>query len=673
MTRTLTLTLLLLYAFAPNCATAQDDEKVDADRLTDGDVTEVTVYQGQALVTRSVTLPGDQTGLQEVVVTNLPALILPESLYAEPGEGLEIRSVRYRTRPVEQDVRAEVRELDEQLQELRDELSAVEREQKLLADRTKYLNSLEGFTAGTAKNELEHGVLNAETLTSLTELIFSRREQVAAEELELAKSQRGLNEEINLATRKRQNITSGSATTVREAVVFVDAQEAGASLRLRYLVAGAGWSPSYNLRAGADRKQVTVEYNAQVQQMSGEDWTDVAMTLSTATPSLVAEPPKLDPLAIRLGDSPASGGPKVAVGAEEYSRLKRQLDASRDRLSDVRNRLGELNAAVEQAAEPSTAASDGFEAPAFAADLDLPFRQGSFDRSVPQLAQSYGGMAGGAGGNGQGPGQQAAGRPLDRFGYGANGDAGLNYFANESQILDFNARGIVGKAQGSSSVSQPPAEGVSVSYKLAGRTSLPSRSDRQLIQIARLPLQGDFYRLATPVLTGYVYEEAKLTNTGDVVLLAGPASTFLGDEFVGRGAVPTVAAGESFTVGLGIDASLRAGRELVSKEETIQGGNRIVDFVYRLSVENFAGEAAEVRLVDRIPTVAEDDIKITLVDPGKKLADYPDQAAERKLGLLRWDLEAPAGSTGADSAAVEYTLRVEYDKELSIVGMPAKR
>ncbi|QDU90498.1 hypothetical protein Pla175_39030 [Pirellulimonas nuda] len=663
MTRPLTLTLLLLYAYSPNSATAQDDEKVDADRLTDGDVTEVTVYQGQALVTRSVTLPGDQTGLQEVVVTNLPALILPESLYAEPGEGLEIRSVRYRTRPVEQDVRAEVRELDEQLQELRDELSAVEREQKLLADRTKYLNSLEGFTAGTAKNELEHGVLNAETLTSLTELIFSRREQVAAEELELAKSQRGLNEEINLATRKRQNITSGSATTVREAVVFVDAQEAGASLRLRYLVAGAGWSPSYNLRAGTDRKQVTVEYNAQVQQMSGEDWTDVAMTLSTATPSLVAEPPKLDPLAIRLGDSPASGGPKVAVGAEEYSRLKRQLDESRDKLSDVRNRLGELNAAVAHTPASEPQQQQPLEAPAFAADSSMPYRQGSFDHSVQQSGQPYGGM----GGDGQ-----AAGRQSFQVGFGVNGDAGLNYFANESQILDFNAEGIVAKSKDSRG-SQPPAEGVSVSYKLAGRTSLPSRSDRQLIQIARLPLKGDFYRLATPVLTGYVYEEAKLTNTGDVVLLAGPASTFLGDEFVGRGAVPTVAAGESFTVGLGIDASLRAGRELVSKEETIQGGNRIVDFVYRLTVENFAGEEAQVRLVDRIPTVAEDDIKITLVDPGKKLADYPDQAAERKLGLLRWDLEAPAGSTGADSAAVEYTLRVEYDKELSIVGMPAKR
>ncbi len=656
--------LLLLVAVSPGVALARDEAPVDPDRLTGGDVTEVTVYQGQALVTRTVQVPGDGAGLQEVVVTDLPALILPESLYAEPGEGLEVRSVRYRTRPVEQDVRAEVRELDEQLQALRDELAAVERQQRVLAERAAFLGNLEGFTTGTAKQELEHGVLNAETLTSLTELIFTRREEVAAGELELAKRQRGLNEEINLVNRKRQNITSGSATTVREAVVFVDAEKAGASLRLRYLVAGAGWTPSYNLRASSERDQVTVEYNAQVQQMSGEDWTDVAMTLSTASPSLVAEPPKLELLAIRLGDSPATGGPKVAVDAEEYGRLKRQLDESRDKLSEVRNRLGQLSDAVS---EPATEApmQQAANAPAIAGAM--PARQGSFGLDGRFAGRAFGGGAGGEFAEGEAQGSVAGGASV-----GVNNDAGLNYYANESQILDFNARGI-GRKSKDSGASQPQAEGVSVSYKLAGRTSLPSRADRQLIQIARLPLKGDFYRLATPVLTSYVYEEAKLTNTGDVVLLAGPASTFMGDEFVGRGTVPTVAVGESFTVGLGIDASLRAARELVSKEETIQGGNRIVDFVYRLTLENFADAGADVRLVDRIPTVAEDDIKITLTDPGKKLASYPDQATERKQGLLRWDLNTPAGATGVDSVAVEYTLRVEYDKELSIVGMPAKR
>ena len=55
-------------------------------------------------------------------------------------------------------------------------------------------------------------------------------------------------------------------------------------MKVRYLVEAASWSPSYNIRADAARKSATVEYQASIEQMSGEDWNDVTMTLSTATP-----------------------------------------------------------------------------------------------------------------------------------------------------------------------------------------------------------------------------------------------------------------------------------------------------------------------------------------------------------------------------------------------------
>ena len=84
----------------------------------------VTVYQGQALVTRELEVPQAQ-GLLEVVVTNLPENVLPGSLFAEPADGVQIRSVRYRARPIEEDVRKEVRELDQQIQDVQDKFAAV--------------------------------------------------------------------------------------------------------------------------------------------------------------------------------------------------------------------------------------------------------------------------------------------------------------------------------------------------------------------------------------------------------------------------------------------------------------------------------------------------------------------------------------------------------------------
>lgn len=629
MTRLALLVLLLLPAFVPAAESTSVEGRVSA----------VTVYQGQALVTREIELP-EADGLMEVVVTNLPSAVLPASLYAEPADGVQVRSVSYRVRPVEQDIREEVRELDTKIQTLQDELAASQREKQVLAQRTAYVDKLEAFTAGTATTELKSGVLNAETLMQLSKYIGDERTTIAKAELALGIKERQLNSQLELLNRQRGELTSGSAKTVREAVVFLNAEKAGpAALRLSYLVSNASWSPSYNIRATTDNEEISVEYNASVQQMSGENWNDVQMTLSTATPSLVAKAPTLEALPIVLR-APVQQQPVA------YAEQKRRLSSQQKGLADNRGNFA-MNAPNSPAGTPQTAAPQSDSA-----------------------SEDLFGMSGGGGGFGGGEESM----PMRSGSFGsvfvgqelAQTDKLLNSLACADQLLDFNAD----RSQIFGRTSVPSlSEGVSISYKLASATSLPSRSDRQLIQIALMPLKGEFYRLGSPVLTSFVYREARLTNDSDQVLLAGPAATFLGGQFVGRGEVPTVAVGESFTVGLGIDESLRVARELVKKETRVQGGNRIDDFEYRLAIENFGDKPATVRLVDRMPKTAGADIKITLVKSDKPVSDdelY--QRTDRKQGLLRWDLESPAASIGAKRTELSYTMQIEYDRQLSIAG-----
>src|SRR5687768_5473934 len=68
-----------------------------------GLIDSVTVYRGQALVARVVDVPGPG-GLREIVVTDLPIQVLPNSLFAESGDGAQVRSVLFRERAVSQDV-----------------------------------------------------------------------------------------------------------------------------------------------------------------------------------------------------------------------------------------------------------------------------------------------------------------------------------------------------------------------------------------------------------------------------------------------------------------------------------------------------------------------------------------------------------------------------------------
>lgn len=568
-----------------------------------GKIDSVTVYRGQALVTRLVDLPKGE-GLTELVITDLPPSIEPGSVFAESEGGIEVRSVQFRTRPVAQDVREDVRKLDIEIQAIHDTLAALNATQQRLAEQKSYLGQLQSFVAPTAQVELTKGVLNAETLTKMTEYVFRSRETIATQELALEKQKRDANAQLELRSRERQKLAEGSNRSVNEAVIFLSRGAGAGPLKVRYLVNSATWSPSYNARAGEKREGVTLEYFASVEQLSGEDWGSVSLELSTATPTLAARGPELSALTVGLGSvSPeASEAPSYARKKDELGRQQAELDRKRNLSNNMMQRGDASGEARDQA---------------------LGFKE---------------------------------------F------DDGLNKVAGAGQLLDLVAGR---RIRADKAISQTPEEGLSVTYQLDGRTTLPSRSDHQLIQIASMPLKAEFAKVATPVLTQYVYEEASVSNAGGRVLLAGPVSAYMGGAFVGSGDVPTVSAGESFTIGFGIDSSLRAERELVGRTETIQGGNRVVDVTYRLSVSNFDGSPAKVRVLDRLPKSNDSQLKITL----QPMSDTPVEqltkggASDAKTGVLRWDLGVGAQAFGEKAAKIDYRFRMEYDKQMSVIGL----
>lgn len=606
---------------------------------TPGRVDAVTVYREQALVTRVVTVDGE-AGLREVVVTDLPEHVVPSSLFAESGEGLSVRSVRYRERPVEQDVRREVRELDERLEQIEVRLFENAKKAELLAQHRGHLDKLEAFVAPTASAELTRGVLNAETLERLSAFLKTERGVLVAGEIQQINDRRALEEEKSLLERQRQQLTGRSSRTVREALVFVDVQrKSGGELRLRYLVEQATWTPSYTIRGGEARDGLRVEYYASIQQMSGEDWPDVRMTLSTATPSLVAKAPELTAMHLELAPAAQAGVLYQQIQSGGYEGLKDKLARQQKQVAEfrARNRADAIGHAEEF--------------------FDAGQREGG-----PVTAGRSTAQAAGAGGGG----------PFVQSIDPAAIDAHLNDLACSMQMIDLlnderiARRGVEARPAG--------ASGVCVTYDLDAEASLPSRADRQLVQIAAVSLDAQFYKLAAPLLTDAVYDEASATNTSGVVLLAGPVTTYMGGRFVGGGQMKTVAVGERFVVGLGVDPSLRVARELVEKKDEVQGGNRVAELTYRLSLENFGSEAAQVRLLDRLPAVQGNDIRVTLVKTGADLSgDAEYLASERKGGLLRWDATVPARAAGTGALGVEYTFRLEFDKQMSLSGLALGR
>lgn len=583
-----------------------------------GKIESVTVYRGQALVTRALELT-QAAGLAEVVVTDLPPRVLAGSLYAEGGSGVQVRSVQFRTRPVAQDVREDVRKIDAELLAMSDRMAEINAGVQRLAERRAYLEKMENFVAPTAQVEMSKGVLNAETLTTLADYSFKQREEMSKQALDLSKQQREVQGAMEQKQRERDKLTAGSAKTVSEAVVFLSKEGAGAStLKLRYLVDSASWTPSYNVRGDIKSGKMTLEYFASVAQMSGEDWEGVQVQLSTATPAMIAKGPDLLPMQVSL----AVPAETATAGKDFYAAAKSEL---KQQARDIDNR-----------------------------------------RNMEVLA--FNSPASSRAGGGAGPAGQVE---QGEFGF-LQFDRKLNDVAKADQILDLVAADKVVREEASKARNvKPVEEGLSVTYTLAGRTSVPSRTDRQLIQIASVPMKAEYSKVAAPILTPYVYDEAKVTNESGMVLLSGPLTAYAGGSFVGNGELPTVSAGESFSVGFGIDSGLRAQRDLVERTETVQGGNKLVEVAYRLSVENFGSAPARVRLADRLPVGRDNEIRITIVSSSipasQEEVDRPG-VKDKKTGVIRWDLEVPAQAIGGKAAAVEYKFKMEYDKQMTVVG-----
>ena len=555
-----------------------------------GKVVAVTLYRGQALVTRTVEVDA-AAGQVELPVTGLPLKVVADSLFAEAGEGLEVRAVRFRTRAVGEEPREEVRKLEEQIEAAQAEVGRNKKMQKLVADKLSYLDKLEGFTVPTSKVEMAKGVLNVDTVKQITLFAFAEREKLTVEGLKLEGEAREIGKKIALLQRQRRELASGSSRTVREALVFLEKRAAAkGEIKLSYLVQGAGWSPAYNFRTNADRTKLDVEYNAVIQQMSGEDWQGVELTLSTASPAMSAEGPGLAPFRVALGKGrPGQRGKLVERFKQSQGRLRGAL-------------------AEQRAAQ------------------DLAHNRGANWRMISAVNES---------------------QNIELI-------AGRDTF----QSVGTEARG--------------GAQGPSVSYKLKTAVSLASRSDQQMLRILDTKLDTAFYYVATPILTSYVYREAKVLNTGSEVLLAGPVSVYLDGRFVGRGEVPTVAQGEDFVMGFGVDPQLRARRERVDREERVQGGNREIAVKYSITLENYKDAKAVVRVLDRKPVSDRDaDVRVTVGEMSDKLsADKIYERLEKPKGILRWEIEVPGKAGGESARILTYGYRIEFDRTLAL-GAPS--
>lgn len=123
------------------------------------------------------------------------------------------------------------------------------------------------------------------SLTAIRADILARERKIKMLEEELSK----MNNQLS-TLQTSENMPSGQIIVTLKA----DAATAG-MLEINYLVQGAGWYPSYDIRIDKLTEPVSLIYKANVYQNTGVPWKNVKLTFSNATPNQSGNVPWLNP------------------------------------------------------------------------------------------------------------------------------------------------------------------------------------------------------------------------------------------------------------------------------------------------------------------------------------------------------------------------------------------
>jgi hypothetical protein len=137
-------------------------------------IIQVTVYQNNALVTREVDVPEGE-GSFELVVTPLPPQTVNNSLYSEGADGIRVLTTRFRSRPIKEDTREEVRKLEAQLKEKNETAQRLQADMKAVEQNLAMLGKLENFTSVTTTSATEKGQLNGDNVITLSKYVMDQR------------------------------------------------------------------------------------------------------------------------------------------------------------------------------------------------------------------------------------------------------------------------------------------------------------------------------------------------------------------------------------------------------------------------------------------------------------------------------------------------------------------
>ncbi|NQU07755.1 MAG: mucoidy inhibitor MuiA family protein [Candidatus Abyssubacteria bacterium] len=291
----------------------------------DSAITSVVVYPDRALVTRGVDLELTQ-GEHTVVFENLPANIDTDSIRAKGGGEAAVRILSIESKKVilEHAREEQVAQLEAEIESVKDQIAAAKSRGANLDNERKLVQSIGVYAGEQFSKEFVTRQPSPQEWDAMVEF---HRENLArlSEEIRQTKvMRRELGRRLDALSRERSELRGRSQRAGQEVKVALSAHTPGRfNLQLSCVIYGTSWYPTYDARANVKKEKVEIAYIGNVRQNTGEDWTNVVISLSTARPAIGARMPEIAPWLLR----PRPPVRYEAEALEKKAKRARGLDA----------------------------------------------------------------------------------------------------------------------------------------------------------------------------------------------------------------------------------------------------------------------------------------------------------------------------------------------------------
>lgn len=600
-------------------------------------IKEVTVYRTGAQVTSesAVNLPA---GVSEVYLTGLSPLIDQNSIQVSGLKDASILSISYSVNYVDKKAdTGKMKLLEAQLAQKRRDYSLLQNLMTGLREEQTLLTSNRALKG-------EQQSLTVQQVTAFAQYYRERHSAIQTEIYDATIKSNALNKEINDLQQEYNKLTSESREQRGEILVKIDAPaQVALSLVTKYNVSQAGWFPIYDIKTQGIKQPLSIFYKAHVYQQTGEDWTDVKVTLSTGDPNVNNMKPEVLPQYLNF----IQAYPVAQASARNYSykhnpTIKRVTGMVSDRSGPIpgvnvieqgtgnvavtdMNGQYTLNVTSGQNIEYSFIGMQTQVLPIYAAQMNVTMEEDAMELQEV-VVQSYRGSR-------KDKSETASIQSLQ----GQIAGLSINTSDHQPGTGDVKEMGIT-----------------NVVFKIAKPYTIASTQEISVITIDRFDVPAAYEYFTAPLLNQNVFLTAKVKDWEKFDLLPGEANIYFEGSFAGKTFIDPLETTEELTISLGVDPNVVVERKQVDnlKAKSFLGGTRIVNRNYEITVRNNKATDIELVLMDRIPVSQNKEIKVEEVNTGGA-------AYDEKKGLLTWKLNMKP----KESVKKQLSYEVRYPRE----------